>query len=788
VENPNVESTPKIDKKAWSPSIESDIFKKWEEEATPFNQDAKGKNFVIDTPPPYPSGRPWHIGAAAHYSQIDMIARTANMSGYNVLFPIGIDRNGLPVELYTEKKHKVKAHEIPREDFLNLCKHALDDLEEEMIQIMKRMGISGDLKKYYRTDSEEYRRLTQATFIDLYTKGLIYQASRPNNYCIGCGTTIADAEVSYEELSTELVYIRFKVKESDDDLIVATTRPELLCSCQTVLVNPDDERYLKHQDKYAVDPVYGKEVIIQPHSSAKPEFGSGAVMVCSYGDYTDVLLFRELGLNEIIAVDKNGRMTDAAGKYGGLRIKKARAEIVADLEKKDLVKKKENIIHRTPICERSRTPIEIIPMSEYYLKQIEFKPEIMKLAKKMTFHPEKHRQILLNWIDAVSIDWPISRRRYYATEIPIWYCKKCSEPHLPKPGQYYQPWKDKAPFSKCKKCSSEEFVGDERTFDTWMDSSISPLFITKYMQDKDFFSKTYPTTLRPQAKDIIRTWLYYTSLRCNQLTGKLPFKHAWVMGYGVDEKGERMSKSKGNVIDPIPLLERLGGDTFRYWAASETSLGADFRCSENRIIGSKKFLTKLWNIARFISIFPIQKEVEMTLSDKWILSEASKLIEECSIGFNDFNFFIPANKVREFTWNTFAAHYLEMIKGRAYGSGFNNQKQEIFSEQEQKSAWFTLHTVMKSILLLLAPIVPFVSDALWREMYGKASIHREMFPKAIWDKEYSKYTENLLEFNSKVWFEKKNKGLSLKETINIDIPNELQEFSKDLRAMHNINT
>ncbi len=781
-----MEATPKINKKAWSPSIETEIFKKWEKEATPFNPNAKGKNFVIDTPPPYPSGRPWHIGAAAHYSQIDMIARTANMSGYNVFFPIGIDRNGLPVELYTEKKHKVKAHEIPRNEFLNLCKHALDDLEKEMIQIMKQMGLSGDLKKYYRTDSKEYRQLTQATFIDLWGRGLIYQASRPNNYCIGCGTTIADAEVSYEERPTELVYIRFKVKETGDDLIIATTRPELLCSCQTILVNPDDERYLKYQGKHAINPIYGKEVIIQPHPSAKPEFGSGAVMVCSYGDYTDVLLFRELGLKEIIAVDKFGKMTNVACKYESLRIKKARAEIVVDLENQGLVVKKENIIHRTPICERSRTPIEIIPMSEYYLKQIEFKPEIKKLAKKMIFHPESHRQILLNWIDAISLDWPISRRRYYATEIPIWYCKKCSEPHLPEPGKYYQPWKDKAPFDKCKNCSSNEFVGDERTFDTWMDSSISPLFVTKYMKDEKFFSETYPTSLRPQAKDIIRTWLYYTTLRCNQLTGKGPFEHAWIMGYGVDEKGERMSKSKGNVIDPIPLLERLGGDTFRYWAASETNLGADFRCSENRIIGSKKFLTKIWNIARFISIFPIQEEVDLTLSDKWILSEISELIKECSKGYSDFNFFIPANKVREFTWNTFAAHYLEMIKGRAYGSGLNNQEQKIFSEQEQKSAWFTLHTVMKSILLLLAPITPFVTDALWREMYGKTSIHREIFPEAIWNTEHSKYTENLLEFNSKVWFEKKNKGISLKEEVKIEIPKELLGFSKDLRAMHNI--
>jgi len=206
------------------------------------------------------------------------------------------------------------------------------------------MGISGDLKKYYRTDSKEYRSLTQATFIDLWNKGLVYQASRPNNFCISCGTTIADAEVGYEEIPTELVYISFKVKEINEDLIVATTRPELLCACRTILVNPDDERYLKFQGKHAINPVYGKEVIIQPHSSAKPEFGSGAVMVCSYGDYTDVLLFRELGLKEIIAIDQTGRMTKAAEKYEGLRIKKARTEIIIDLENKGLVTKKENII------------------------------------------------------------------------------------------------------------------------------------------------------------------------------------------------------------------------------------------------------------------------------------------------------------------------------------------------------------------------------------------------------------------------------------------------------------
>ena len=199
----------------------------------------------------------------------------------------------------------------------------------------------------------------------------------------------------------------------------------------------------------------------------------------------------------------------------------------------------------------------------------------------------------MNWLDSIKIDWPISRRRYYGTEIPIWYCKKCSEPYLPEPGKYYQPWYLECPAKKCPKCGFTEFVGEERTFDTWMDSSVSPLFITKFKKDEEFFKRTYPTAVRPQAKDIVRTWLYYTLLRCENLTGEKPWSEAWIMGYGLDEKGLKMSKSKGNALDPLPIIEKFGADTFRFWSASEVNHGNDFRCSEQKIESTKKFLTKL---------------------------------------------------------------------------------------------------------------------------------------------------------------------------------------------------
>ncbi len=768
---------PKIAEKAWNPELEKEILKQWVNEKI-YEFVLKEENFTIDTPPPYPSGRPWHIGAAAHYSQIDMIARTARMAGKNVYFPIGIDRNGLPVEMYTEKKHNIRMRETERGEFLKLCRAALDDLEDEMILIMKSLGISGDFSNYYRTDSEEYRTLTQSTFIELWKKGQVYLANRPNNYDWVSGTTIADAEITYEDLPSKLVYMKFQIKGMDKDIIIASTRPELLCACKTVIVNPEDERYSKYIGKKVIVPITNVEVELKTHHSAHQEFGSGAVMVCSYGDQNDVALFRELELEEIVAIGLDGKMTEAAGDYVGLKPKQARVKIIEDLENKGLVEKIEDVIHRTPVSERSKNPIEIIPMEEYYLKQKESIEKMKKLGQEITFYPAMHKQILMNWLESINIDWPISRRRYYGTEIPIWYCKNCSEPHVPEPGKYYKPWVEKCPINKCPKCGTTEFVGEERTFDTWMDSSVSPLFISKFNKDQEFFNKVYPTTIRPQAKDIVRTWLYYTLLRCEQLTGKKPWSEAWVMGYGLDEKGMKMSKSKGNAIDPLPVIEQFGADTFRFWSASEINHGYDFRCNEQKIESTKKFLSKLWNVSRFLSSFPIIESGITTATDKWILNELDNLIKECKKGYDEYNFFIPAIAIREFTWNLFAAHYIEMVKARAYGIGF--------TDEERDGDIYTLHKTLSTILKLLAPITPFITEYLWKTLYSSESIHKQHQVETESEYNQSKITKEITEFNSKVWNEKKTKNLSLKDSITITIPDSLESFKKDLKSMHNL--
>ena len=768
---------PKIQEKAWNPELELQIRKQWEDSDI-YNFIPSNENFTIDTPPPYPSGRPWHIGAASHYAQIDMIARTARMAGKNVYFPIGIDRNGLPVELYTEKKHNIRMRETKREEFLELCKEALDDLEAEMIQIMKSLGLSANFTNYYRTDSEEYRTLTQATFIELWKKGLVYLANRPNNYDWVSGTTIADAEITYLDLPTKLVYMKFDVKELQKTLIIASTRPELLCACKAIVVNPEDKRYENLLGKKVVVPISNQEVEIKSHHSAQMEFGSGAVMVCSYGDQNDVVLFRELKLEEVVAIGLDGRMTEVAGEYSGLKPKQARTKIIEDLEKNGFVEKIEDVVHRTPVSERSKNPIEIIPMEEYYLKQMDYVEKMKGLGSEIRFYPKMHQQILMNWLDSISIDWPISRRRFYGTEIPIWYCKKCNEPYVPEPGKYYKPWIDKCPIDKCTKCNATEFVGEERTFDTWMDSSVSPLFVTKYKKDEEFFKKTYPAMIRPQAKDIVRTWLYYTLLRCEQLTGQKPWSEAWIMGYGLDEKGMKMSKSKGNALDPLPIIQKFGADTFRFWSASEINHGYDFRCSEQKIEATKKFLSKLWNVSRFLSSFPVLQSGTPTNTDKWILSELDKLVVECKKGYLEYNFFIPSVAIREFTWNLFAAHYIEMVKARAYGIGF--------SEEEKNGAIYTLHKTLSTILKLLAPITPFITDFLWQTLYSKETIHKEKQVEQENPEDMTNTTKVIIDFNSKVWNEKKSKGLSLKDSISILVPSNLKSFEKDLIAMHNL--
>lgn len=785
----------KLKSKSWSKDLEKPIYEKWKSAQQYKFSDTGRKLFSIDTPPPYVN-TPIHIGHAATYTLMDMFARFHRMLGHDVLFPLGLDRNGLPIEVATEKRFGVSMREVSREEFISLCKKLLEESSAESIDSFMKLGISfnswnvgngiGDI---YFTDSDEYRTLTQATFIDLWNRGLVYEDERVNNYCPGCRTTIADAEIDYAEKPSFFNDIIFTVAETKEKIVLGTTRPELIASCGTIIYNPEDKRYQHLKGKHAITPVYNERVPIQPHSYADMEKGTGLMMMCAFGDQADIRFFRDMKIAPKLLISQDGRMNSNAGFLEGLHVKQARKKILEELKAKNLLASQQNIMHRTPICERSKDEIEFIAMKEFYLKQVEFKEDMRKIAAEIEFYAPQSRQMLLDWIDAVSIDWPISRRRYYATEIPLWYCTECADAFIPPKGRYYKPWSESPPIAACK-CGSTRFVGEDRVFDTWFDSSNSPLHILQYGKNDEFFRRHFPCTLRPQGREIIRTWLYYTLLKSHLLTNKPAFRDVWIHYHIVDERGIKMSKSIGNIIDPHKILEQFGAEPFRLWCVLEGNLDRDdMKCSLERIQGAGKTLTKLWNIASFVAQFewtqlkkisafePELIDVSLECLDKWIISEMNEIINYSRERYERYDFHNPAVRIRHFIWEIFASHYIELVKNRAY-----NQS-SIFTKEQQRSAIFTLNYCLNALLKLLAPVMPYITHVLYQDIY-KEDVHSQHFPK-IMPSESELATGDIEELNNAVWKAKKDNALSLRAEISLlTIPEKFAPAAKDIAATH----
>ena len=783
--------------KNWSVGIETEITEEWKtSEMFSFNENTKKPIYSIDTPPPY-INLPIHIGQATTYALMDMFARYRRMKGYEVLFPLGLDRNGLPIEIAAEKRFNISAFKVNREEFITKCEQMLQETSTETMDSFARLGISftsykhgSHLGSVYLTDSPEYRALTQATFIELYKKGMIYENTMVSNWDPKLRTTVADSEIEYVDLKSLFVHVQWKVKETNEIITIATTRPELIATCAMVIYNPEDERYKHLEGKTAVTPIFGKEVKIIAHPFAQIEKGTGIVMMCSAGDLTDIRFFREMKLDVVIAIEKDGTMNDSAGFLKGLKVRDARQKMIEELKEKGLVIKEEEIMHRTPISERSKAEIEFIAMPELYLRQLDIKEKLLKLQKHMNFYPEDARHILENWIEQISIDWPISRRRFYSTEVPLWYSGDAVA--IPKPGKYIRPWKDAPPpdadvmkhgkvISKVSDMKDAKWIGETRVLDTWFDSSISELFISGYKSNEKLFKAAYPVSLRPQGKEIVRTWLYYTVLRGYIETGKLCFDDIWVNQHVVDANGVKMSKSLGNVINPHDILKEFGAEAFRLWTASEGDISRqDISFTKEKVNGEQKTINKLLNASRFVWLFPSPStEPVLTELDKLFIDCVEDLTAQADKYYDVYDFYHPSLRLKGFLWNEFASNYLEMVKERAY----NNKKH--FSPREQESAHFTLHYLMKRLILLLYPVIPQVCSVLGAE-YG-IQMHTAEFPnpkKASTD--FSKL-EKLMVFNSTIWKAKKDRKLSLNSHISgIKVPEDLREFEKDLVACHHL--
>jgi len=788
------------DIKNWTPDIEKDIVDKWKKlEMFKVDPDSNRKIYSIDTPPPYVNA-PVHIGQAVTYAYMDFFARFKRMKGFDVLFPLGLDRNGLPIEIGVEKKFNVSLFNLSREEILNYCKKLLEETSNETQDTFVKLGISftsykegKHLGAVYKTDSEEYRKVTQSTFLDLFKKGLIYEATRINNWDPKLQTTLADSEIEYKEIPSTFNYVKWKVKETGKDIIIATTRPELICTCGMVIFHPDDERYKNLVGKTAISPIFEKKVPIMAHPSAKVDKGTGLVMMCSAGDLSDITFFREMSLKPEIAIGSDGKMNSIGGPLKDLKVKEAREKIIELLKKEKLLFKQEDIIHRTPVSERSGAEIEFIEMSEYYLKQLDFKDEIERISKKLHFYPERARKILEDWIKSISIDWPISRRRFYATPIPLWtgtinekraYVlgdgKTYLEPWKEEPSLKFEVYQEGKKIGLVKDFKKTLWMGETRVLDTWMDSSISELVLLKYNIDNEFFKRAYPCSLRPQGKEIIRTWLYYTLLRGYLETKESCFEDVWINQHIVDSKGYKMSKSKGNAVDPQKLLKDYGGEAIRFWAATEGDLAyQDLKCSEERIKGEVKTLNKILNIAKFVMLFKKPKErPRLNALDEFFIDYIEDLTKRTEGFYQKYDFYHPLIELRRFIWDIFASHYIELVKARAYNK--DNQ----FSKEESDSAKWSLHFLLERVLYLLYPVLPQLTTVIASEK--KIDLLKAEWPEANPGKSDLKLLEKLMDFNSWIWKNKKEKGLSLKSPVQeIQIPVELGFFEKDLKACHN---
>ncbi|MEM2376587.1 MAG: class I tRNA ligase family protein, partial [Sulfolobales archaeon] len=552
------------------------------------------------------------------------------------------------------------------------------------------------------------------------------------------------------------------------------------------IYNPEDVRYKHLKGKELILPLYNRSVPVLEHNYAKPEFGTGLVMICSYGDINDVRLFRELGLTPRILINADGTMNENAGDFvKGLSVKEAKKKIVEVLSANDYIAKSEEYAHEVPVCWRCKTPVEYIHMEEYFLKQLDLKDELLRIIDEMKFQPEEHKIKLINWINSVSMDWPVSRSRYYGTEIPVWTCSNCGYKIIPPPTRYYRPWAEEAPINTCPNCgaSKEVLVGEVKTFDTWFDSSVSPLYVSGYLNNRELSIKALSNAMRPQGYDIIRTWLYYTILRVYQLTSKPAFRWVRISGMGLDEKGEAMHKSKGNVIYPEQFIDKYGADAFRYWAAAASRLGSDYRWSEKLIRTVVLYITKLLNIARFVSAFPeVNSGFKLRPIDEAMLNYLWKASERIINSYeNNLDVYEPINELYSLTWDIFASNYIEAVKTRAYGLGK-------YSDEEVKAVWYVLHKTLKTILKLLAPILPFITDYIWRNLYDPKGVHLQLINEAdiIYETIHADLIERLVRANSIIWKYKKENNIRFSENLNaiLYIPKELEPIAEELKDLH----
>lgn len=743
--------------------------------------------YSIDTPPPTVNGK-IHIGHIFSYSQAEMIARYKRLRGYNVFYPFGFDDNGLPSERLVEKEQKKKAHEIGRESFSKLCYETTNKYEKEFQDLFSKLGVSTDWSMCYKTVSSSTIKISQNSFLDLIEKGHCYHKESPALWCNECLTSIAQAELETKTIRTTFNYVNFKTVEDDETFTIATTRPELLPAIVCVFVNPDDDKNNHLIGKTAHIPVIDVNVPIIGDEKVAIDKGTGIVMCCTFGDQTDIEWWKKYNLPLKYIFTDDGRIMDSVPNYGGLKIKEARKQIVDDLQVGGYIVKIEELEHEVQTHERCGSEVEYTVMKQWFIDIMSHKEDFLRIGNEINWYPTHMHNRYEEWVNNVAWDWCISRQRYFGVPFPVWYCKECGEPIFASKEQLpVNPLTDTPSIEKCHKCGCKEFIPESDVMDTWATSSVTPLINMKYGEKDNYESILKPMSLRSNASEIIRTWDFYTIVKSYYHFGIKPWDNVMISGFVMANKGEKISKSKGNSkVEPLDLIKQFSADVVRYWAASGR-LGTDITFSEETLLRGKKLVNKIWNVSKFVQMhledYQDKAFDDFEYIDKCILGNFIDMEKEYLKYLDNYEIGLALNILEKFFWN-FCDNYIEIVKHRLY-------RPEEFGEKARYSGQKTIYILLYKLLQDFSIFFPFITEEIYQDIYhDMKSIHITEIKSLNYSFDEEIVNGNLMcEIISMVRGKKSSSNLSLKtivKRLEIDCsPNlkkAIEEASKDFKA------
>ena len=710
--------------------FEEKIYKNWEEKGyfKPSGNKEKG-NYCIMMPPPNVTGK-LHMGHALDGTLQDILIRYKRMQGYNTLWVPGTDHSAISTEVKLVEKLKeegIEKHDLGREKFLERAWKWTAEYGGTIVKQQKRLGCSADWSRARFTMDEGLSKAVLTVFKNLYDKGLIYKGKKMINWCPCCNTSISDAEAVYVEEKTHLWHIKYKVVGEDRYLTVATTRPETMLGDTAVAVHPDDERYKDLVGKKCILPIMNKEIPIIADEFVEKEFGTGCVKITPAHDPNDYQAGLTHNLEIIEVFDENFKMGNLVPEYAGLDLLEARKKIVEKLKKLGVLVKIEDYTHNVAKHDRCGCTIEPKVSDQWFVAMKDLaKPAIEAVkTKKTRFIPEKFEKTYFNWLDNIQ-DWCISRQIWWGHQIPAYYCKDCGaiNVEIEKP-------------EKCSKCGSKNLKQDPDTLDTWFSSALWPFSTLGWPEETEDLKTFFPTNTLVTGYDIIFFWVVRMMFSSLEQMGEVPFKDVFIHGIVRDSQGRKMSKSLGNGIDPLEVIEKYGADSLRYSLISGTSAGNDMRFIPEKLESAGNFGNKIWNAAKFVLMnledcdkdflnSDIQElEPTLQLEDKWILSKLNTLSKEVAINMDNYDLGVALDKVYTFIWNEFCDWYIEIVKTRLYDK----------ENETRKTAQYVLNKVLGDALKLLHPFMPFVTEKIYKQLYNK--------DESIMIAKYPEYSKNL---------------------------------------------